>query len=73
MLLAFLTDEERDDHLDRIELKPHGPNTLTERTKLERDLDAVRQRGIAVEDLVRQLAPMLQNTATEITARIGYH
>lgn len=111
VLLAFLTEEERDDHLDRIQLKPHGPNTLTERTKLERELDAVRTRGIAVndeelafgiraiaapvrgrsgsvvasigfgvhrswlrmEDLVRQLAPMLQNTATEITARIGYH
>lgn len=111
VLLAYLPDEERTKRLDRIQLKPHGRNTLTERAKLEGELEAVRNSGIAVndeelafgiraiaapvrgrsgnvvasigfgvhrswlsmDDLARELAPLLQNTAAEVTARIGYH
>jgi IclR family transcriptional regulator, pca regulon regulatory protein len=111
VLLAYLPDEERDARLDRSPLKPHGPNTLTDRSKLIADLTRVRATGIAINDeeiafgiraiavpvrgrsgnvvaavgfgvhhswvrtqeLVAQLTPLLQNTAAEISARIGYH
>ena len=101
----------RDTRLDRVEFKPHGPNTVTNRAALVAELERVRASGIAIsneeiaygiraiaapvrgrsgnvvgavgfgvhhswdptQDLVRQLTPILQNTATEISARIGYH
>ncbi len=111
VLLAHLPDEDRDARLERSQLKPHGPKTVTNRAALVADLERVRATGIAVsdeeiafgiraiavpvrgrssnvvaavgfgvhhawlatEELVAQLTPILQNTAAEISARIGYH
>ena len=111
VLLAFLPEEERNARLDRIKLKPHGPNTLTKRSTLVAELERVRESGIAIsneeiaygiraiaapvrgrsgnvvgavgfgvhhswdatQDLVRHLTPLLRNTASEISNRIGYH
>jgi len=111
VLLAYLTDEDRADRLDRSPLKRHGPNTVTDRALLIDELERVRATGIAVnneeiafgiraiavpvrgqsgnvvasvgfgvhnswmttEDLVRELTPILQSTAGEISARVGYH
>ena len=111
VLLAYLPDEDRDARLDRVQLKPHGPNTVTDRAALVAELEEVRATGIAVnneeitygiraiaapvrgrsgnvvaavgfgvhrswmrmQDLVRELTPILQSTAAEISARTGYH
>lgn len=33
----------------------------------------VHRSWLSMDDLVRELAPLLQNTASEITSRIAYH
>ncbi|MFN2520743.1 MAG: IclR family transcriptional regulator [Candidatus Limnocylindria bacterium] len=48
--LAALPAARRDALLDRVELRPHTPNTIVERAALRRALEEVRERGYAVDD-----------------------
>jgi DNA-binding IclR family transcriptional regulator len=48
--LAFLPTEKRDALLDDLELDSRTENTLTDRTELVEELDAVRDRGYAFND-----------------------
>ncbi len=47
VLLAFLPEPERAAILDRQPLVPHTPYTITDRNRLEQELEAIRRRGWA--------------------------
>jgi IclR family transcriptional regulator, acetate operon repressor len=49
VLLAYAPDEVRDRYLDSHELKQLTPNTITSRAALERELAAIRRRGLAYD------------------------
>jgi len=49
-LLAFLDVSERDAILDRIELAPVTPATITDRKRLIEDLELTRERGYSVDN-----------------------
>lgn len=69
VLLAFLSDEARAAALDATELVGRGPNTVTERRRLEADLERVRETGIAVNN--EELAYGLRSIAVPVRARSG--
>ncbi len=48
VLLAFMDDAERTSLLDRTEIRPLTPSTITERADLEQILREIRLRGVAV-------------------------
>lgn len=47
-ILAFLPDEERDEYLNEIELKPYGQGTIVDKQKLKIILEQSRQDGYAI-------------------------
>jgi DNA-binding IclR family transcriptional regulator len=49
-LLAFLPLRDRDQVVSRLRLDVRGPNTITDRPQLRRDLDATRERGFAMNE-----------------------
>ncbi len=49
-LLAALPAARRDAVLDRLELRPYTPRTITDHAALRRALDEVRERGYAIDD-----------------------
>ncbi|MDW5594101.1 IclR family transcriptional regulator [Conexibacter stalactiti] len=57
LLLAFAADATRDAYLDSHPLRAVQPNAVTSRPALERELDAIRARGHAVDD--EEFAPGL--------------
>jgi IclR family pca regulon transcriptional regulator len=69
VLLAFLPEAERDARLDRSELSRRGPNTLTARTALVRELERVREVGLAVND--EELAYGLRSMAVPVRVPSG--
>jgi IclR family pca regulon transcriptional regulator len=69
VLLAFLPDEARAAALDATELVRRGPNTLTQRRRLEAELNRVRESGIAVNN--EELAHGLRSIAVPIRGRSG--
>lgn len=73
VLLAFLPAEERDAFFRNLQLRPHGPNTITSVQSLRFELDRIRQCGYAVDD--EELAPGLRCVAAPVfdhTARAAY-
>jgi DNA-binding IclR family transcriptional regulator len=50
LLLAFATADLRREYLDAHGLAPVGPNTIVDRSALERELDKIRVQGFAVDD-----------------------
>ncbi|HEY5261599.1 MAG TPA: IclR family transcriptional regulator C-terminal domain-containing protein [Solirubrobacteraceae bacterium] len=50
ILLVSLSDAERRELLDGVELTRHGPNTITDRRKLAAELDRISPRGALVSD-----------------------
>jgi IclR family pca regulon transcriptional regulator len=68
-LLAFLPPADLDGLLDRVELLPHGPRTLTSRAALTTELAAVRRTGIAVND--EELESGLRSIAVPLRSRAG--
>jgi IclR family pca regulon transcriptional regulator len=60
---------EREALLDRIELAPLGPNTLTDRTALTAELERVREEGIAVNN--EELAFGLRSIAAPVRGQSG--
>lgn len=76
VLLAFLSDEEREAALDGIELTQRGPNTLTKRSALVAELGQVRRAGLAVnnEELsfgLRSIAAPVRRQSGEVAAAIN--
>ena len=69
VLLAFLPDCPREELLDRIELVQRGPNTLTERRALERELRRVRRAGVAVNN--EELAYGLRSVGAPVRSQSG--
>jgi DNA-binding IclR family transcriptional regulator len=49
-LLAFLPSTDRDRVVSRLRLDVRGPNTITDRVQLRRDLEATHQRGFAINE-----------------------
>jgi DNA-binding IclR family transcriptional regulator len=49
-LLAFLTDAEIEAYLDRTELTPFTPNTISRREALQEELERTRKQGYAVNN-----------------------
>lgn len=49
-MLAFLPSDEASRILDEQELRPHAPNTTTDRSALARTLERIRKTGVAVVD-----------------------
>jgi IclR family pca regulon transcriptional regulator len=68
-LLAFLAQPDLDDMLDRIDLLPRGPRTLTSRAALTAELSQVRRTGIALND--EELDSGLRSIAVPIRSRAG--
>jgi DNA-binding IclR family transcriptional regulator len=48
--LAFLPQNELDDLLNGVKLKPHGPNTITSKKKLRQELEKIRNQGYAIDN-----------------------
>jgi IclR family pca regulon transcriptional regulator len=69
VLLAYLSDEERDAVLEGVELTQRGPNTLTSRRTLENELEQVRRRGLAVNN--EELAFGLRSIAAPVRGHSG--
>jgi DNA-binding IclR family transcriptional regulator len=73
-VLAFLPNEKRTTLLDQITLTPRTPNTITDRTALEEQLELVRARGYAIDDMeieegIRCVgAPIFDHTGRVIAA-----
>jgi IclR family pca regulon transcriptional regulator len=68
-LLAFLAQPDLDDVLDRVELLPRGPRSLTTRATLLAELGQVRRTGIALND--EELDSGLRSIAVPIRSRSG--
>ncbi|WP_200304893.1 IclR family transcriptional regulator [Streptomyces adelaidensis] len=50
ILMAFAADDVRADLLDRVELTPHGPNSITDRDVLRAEVARAAERGYATAD-----------------------
>ena len=50
VILAALRPDQLERYLDRVELKPLAPNTITDRARLLQDIVEVRSAGIAFDD-----------------------
>ncbi len=76
VLLAFMDDGERADLLDRIDIKPLTPSTVTERAHLEQILREIRLRGVAVtaddmDEGVHSVAAPIRNAAGKVIAAVS--
>jgi IclR family pca regulon transcriptional regulator len=69
VLLAFLSQPDLDDVLDRIELLPRGPRSVATRTTLLAELGQVRRTGIALND--EELDSGLRSIAVPVRSRSG--
>jgi len=68
-LLAFLPRPDLDGLLDRMELVPRGPHTITDKKALLAELEQVRRTGIATND--EELESALRSIAAPVRARSG--
>ena len=69
MLLAFLPEEELRRRLASVELLQRGPNTITKRSLLEKELARVRSSGVAVNN--EELAYGLRSIAVPVRSQSG--
>jgi IclR family pca regulon transcriptional regulator len=69
VLLAFLSGEQLDDYLDRVELLPLSPRTVTSPDALRTELGKVRRQGWALVD--QELEEGLRSVAAPIRDRSG--
>jgi IclR family transcriptional regulator, pca regulon regulatory protein len=68
-LLAFVPRPDLDQLLDRMDLVPRGPRTLTDRSALMAELEQVRTTGLATND--EELESALRSIAAPVRARSG--
>ena len=72
-ILAYLPEGELEEYLKTIRLKAHGPNTITARPRLRKELQQVRQQGYAIDN--EELASGLRCVAAPVfdhTGQAGY-
>jgi len=69
VLLAFLPADELKGALAGIRLAQRGPNTITAKAELQRELERVRTRGLAVNN--EELAYGLRSIAAPVRAQTG--
>ena len=69
VLLAFLPTQELTALLDGVELTRRGPNTITAKRRLLKELDSVRERGLAVNN--EELAYGLRSIAAPVWSQTG--
>jgi IclR family transcriptional regulator, pca regulon regulatory protein len=69
VLLADLEPHQRNLALDGIAMDATGPNTITNRADLERELSEVRERGFAIQD--EELVAGLRSVAAPVRDRTG--
>jgi IclR family pca regulon transcriptional regulator len=69
VLLAYLSEEEREAALDGVELTQRGPNTLTRRSALLAELQQVLRQGLAVNN--EELAFGLRSIAAPVRDQDG--
>jgi len=66
VILAYLPEEEREAIIQKMDMKSYTSKTITDRNKLERQLDVIRFRGyeVALEDMIEGVwaigAPIFQ-------------
>lgn len=76
VLLAFQPDEKRITLLESIELKKYTENTITEKTKLEKEVDRIRKQGVGFDceehekDIVCVAAP-IKDIQSKVVASIS--
>jgi IclR family pca regulon transcriptional regulator len=68
-LLAFVPRPDLDRLLDRMDLVPRGPRTLTDRSALLAELEQVRRTGLATND--EELESALRSIAAPVRSRSG--
>jgi DNA-binding IclR family transcriptional regulator len=68
-ILAFLPDDERNRILATIELKPHGPKTITSKEALKKEFENIRANGYAVDN--EELSKGLRCVAAPIFDHTG--
>jgi len=68
-LLAYLPVEQREKYLQKQRLSPHGPNTITSRKLLQREISRIRDLGYAVDN--EELAPGLRCVAAPVFDHTG--
>lgn len=77
-VLANLPPDKRDDALRKIDLRPHTPNTITDRGNLEAELGKVQARGFAVNDeeffpgLVSIGAPLMNHQSKAVIGAVSF-
>jgi DNA-binding IclR family transcriptional regulator len=49
-ILAFLPDTQLEEYLQKIELTPYTPNTVTSKDKLEEELMQIKENGYSIDD-----------------------
>ncbi len=69
VLLAAFTPEELAAYLERVELKPLTPNTISQKSALAAELDCVRAQGYALVD--QELEIGLRSLAVPVCTRSG--
>src|SRR5205814_10387142 len=69
VLLAHLPASELSAHLDSVKLTRRGPNTITSKRALLKELDQVRARGLAVNN--EELAYGLRSIAAPVRSQTG--
>ena len=76
IILAALRPDQLERYLERIELKPLTPSTITEPARLRREIDEVRKAGIAFDDgefdgEVRCAAMAIRDFSGQVVGAIG--
>ena len=69
VLLAYLTESERNELLAKLPLTKHGPKTITSSRTLSDELERVYRAGLAVND--EELAPELRAVAVPVRDGTG--
>ena len=68
-ILAYQSRERLTTYLNRVKLKCHGPNTITSKKQLRRELNQIRARGVAVDD--EEMAAGLRCVAAPVFDHTG--
>jgi DNA-binding IclR family transcriptional regulator len=76
IILAALRPDQLDRYLDRVELKPLATRTITDPRRLRREIEEVRQAGIAFDDAefndeVRCAARAVRDFSGQVVGAIG--
>lgn len=75
-LLASLSQSQFDDYLKRVELRSYTPNTIVDPARLRREVEGIRQAGVAIDDVefnseARCVAAPVYDFTGRIVAAIG--